>query len=494
MRGALIGIDIGATSIKAGAFDERGEPLVLASRSNGPVPQDGVPGWFVWDTDRLWANVASAVREVVTSLPSGSRPLAVAVTGFGADGAPFAPDGRQRYPVISWHDARAQEDQRAIVEQIGERRLYELTGYHAYPINTLCRWRWLARNEPDALVDATWLMVPDIVAFRLCGEQRTDPTSASTTMAFGLAAAAWSTELLGELSIPFGLPAEVTLPGAQLGEVTSAAAAETGLPEGLPVVAAGHDAEIVALAAGSLPDGTALDVSGTWEIVMIRHERFQPDDAFFDNGIDWEVDATPGRYLCLALMPSGSVVNWLRELAYAPGVEWSALADDARSVPIGANGISVVPAFVRGMGPYGRTAASGSLAGLQTTTTRAEISRAVFEALCLQLRSQLRLLERLHLRPLERLRVCGGAQRNSFWLQLKADTTGCVAEAVQHEELTLLGAALLAGVGSGVYGSVDDAIVAAERRPRLIEPDPVAAAAYAELFASREHDTEALPA
>jgi sugar (pentulose or hexulose) kinase len=452
-----------------------GTPLALASRPNAPVAHDG---GFVWDSERLWRDIASAVREVVAALDA--EPLGVAVTGFGADGAPFSPDGEQRYPIISWHDTRTVDDLAAIVEQVGERRLYELTGYHAYPINTLCKWRWLARNEPDALAGATWLMVPDVVAFRLCGERRTDPTSASTTMAFDLAAGEWSSQLLDEIGVPAGLPAPVTLPGAPVGEVTAAAAAQTGLPEGLPVVAAGHDAEIVALAAGTLPDGTALDVSGTWEIVMIRHDRFQPEDAFFENGIVWEVDATPGRYLCLALMPSGSVVNWLRDVAY--GADYGALIAEATSAPIGAHGVTVVPAFVRGMGPYGRTANGGSFEGLQTTTTRADLARAVFEALCLQLRSQLGVLERLHVQPFERLRVCGGAQKNPFWMQLKADTTGCVAEAVEHEELTLLGAALLAGVGAGVYGSVDEAVRAAERPPRAIEPEPVASAAYRELF------------
>jgi sugar (pentulose or hexulose) kinase len=353
-------------------------------------------------------------------------------------------------------------------------------------MNTVCRWRWLARNEPAAVHDATWLMVPDIVAFRLCGEQRTDPTSASTTMAFDLAREEWSRTLLGELDVPASLPAALTAPGRPIGGVTPAAAAATGLPEGLPVVAGGHDAEIVALAAGTLPDGTALDVSGTWEIVMIRHERFEPETAFFEHGIDWEVDALQGRYLCLALMPSGSVVNWLRDLAYGAGSDWNALVADAAAAPIGAHGVTVLPAFVRGIGPYGRRVPGGSFEGLLTTTTRADLARAVFEALCVQLRSQLRLLERLHLQPLERLRVCGGAQRNAFWLQLKADMTGCVAEAVDHEELTLLGAALLAGFGAGVYGSVEEAVAAADRPPRAIEPDPSTAEAYRELLADLE--------
>lgn len=130
LRQALIGIDVGASSIKVGAFDETSDLLALAVRANGPVPQDGARGWFVWDSERLWTDVAGALREVCDA---ELEPLAVAVTGFGADGAPFAPDGSQRYPVISWHDARAQGDLEAIAELVGERRLYDVTGYHATP-------------------------------------------------------------------------------------------------------------------------------------------------------------------------------------------------------------------------------------------------------------------------------------------------------------------------------------------------------------------------
>ena len=483
MQQSLIGVDIGATSIKVAAFDEVGGLIALAVRPNAPVPQDRSRGWFVWDTDRIWSDVASALRQVCRS---GVEPIAVAVTGFGADGAPFARDGSQRYPVISWHDARAQGDLQAISELIGERRLYDLTGYHGYPINTLCRWRWLQRHEPDALRDSNWLMMADIVAFRLCGEQRTDPTEASTTMAFDLATGEWAHDLLEEVGVTPDLPAPLAPSGSVLGTVTAAAAAATDLRAGIPVIAGGHDAEVGAFAAGPLPDGTVLDVSGTWEILMLRHQRFEPSDAFFEHGIDWEMDVVPGRFLSLALMPSGSVVNWVRDLAYGSESDWGALVCDAQSAPIGANGTTLVPAFVRGTGPYGKRAHGGSLEGLQTTTTRSDIARALFEGLCFQARSQLRVLERLHMQTIERLRVTGGAQRNEFWLQLKADTTGCVCEAVEQEELTLLGAALLAGVGAGVYGSAEEAVRVGARPHRMIEPDSQAVAAYGEIFGPLE--------
>jgi sugar (pentulose or hexulose) kinase len=305
-------------------------------------------------------------------------------------------------------------------------------------------------------------------------------------MAFDLAAGRFATGLLEDVGVSPALLPPLAAPGSPVGAVTTEAAALTGLPIGIPVVAAGHDGEAVAFAAGALPGGTALDVSGTWELVILRHERFEPSDEFFAHGIDWEADAVPGSFLCISLMPSGSVVNWVRDLTYGGSADWGALVAEAEQAPVGAHGVRVVPAFVRGMGPYAQRPQGGSIEGLQTTTSRADLARATFEGLCFQLRSQLRVLEHLHDRPLERLRVTGGAQRNPFWLQLKADMTGCACEAVPHEELTLLGAALLAGVGAGVYASFAEAQAEAEREPRVIEPDPRAVAAYDELLAPLE--------
>lgn len=481
----LVGIDIGATSIKAGAYDDRGACLARATRANLPVPQEDGVGWLTWDAPRIWRDVAEAVREVVTAAPSGDPVRGVAVTGFGADGAPFSvAKGEQRYPVISWHDTRAEEQAREIEALVGARRIYEITGYHVYPINTLNRWRWLLKHAPETLDGARWLMVPDIVVFRLCGEMRTDPTLASTTMAYDLAANAWSRDLLDAAGVPTALLAPLAEPGETVGHVTAAASRATGLPVGTPVVAAGHDCEVGAFAAfAGLPAGTLIDITGTWEMLLVELGRFQPQDALFEHGIDWERSLRPGGYLCQSLMPAGSVLSWLRDRLFGDDDEpWDALVDEAAAVGVGAGGVMLLPAFVAGMGPFSGQGVSGAVLGLRTTTTRGQLARAGFEALCLQLRGQVELLERASGARCEALRVIGGAQRNDLWLQLKADVTGRRVEALGIDEPTLLGAALIAGVGGGVFSSLDDAQRAVDLAVRSFEPDPHRQSRYADLY------------
>lgn len=484
----LVGVDIGATSIKVGVFDHAGAAIAVATRPNRPRTQssDGPPDRMIWDAEEIWQQVAQGMREVTARLPARMPLRAVAVSAFGADGAPFSrSDHRQLYPIISWHDDRAAAQSRQIERDLGADRIYEITGYHAYPINTLSRWAWLREHAPDALEDATWLMMPDIVAFRLCGELRTDPTSASTTMAFDLRTDDWAPELFAAAGVPDDLPAPFSRPGEPIGRVTAAAAQQTGLPEGTLVVVGGHDCEVGALVASAgAPDDTFVDITGTWEMLLVALDAFTPDRRQYDLGIDWERHAIGGSYLCESLMPAGSVLNWLRDLMYdgASGEGWDALERDAVGVAPGAGGVAMVPSFVPGMGPFGRTTHSAVVLGLRTTTSRAQLVRAAFESLCYQLRHQLEVLESVAGRSCATLRVLGGAQRNDFWLQLKADVTQRAVEAVSVDEATLHGAALLAGVGAGVFGSIADAQEALDLPVRLFEPDPGAIDRYTDLY------------
>ncbi len=256
------------------------------------------------------------------------------------------------------------------------------------------------------------------------------------------------------------------------------------LPSGTVVAIGGHDCEVGTLAASAeLPATTFIDITGTWEMLIVPTQRFAPSQELFERGIDWERHALRGTFLCQSLMPAGSVLGWLRDLAYGSSDEaWETMIHDAERTEPGAGGVTVVPAFVPGMGPSGAGDTSGALVGLTTTTTRGEIGRAAFEALCYQLRGQLEVLEHATGRTCTALRVLGGGQRNDFWLQLKADVTGLAVEAVQTDELTLLGAAMLGGVGAGVYASMEDAQQAIRHRIRVFEPAPHLQRRYQELY------------
>ena len=490
-RGVLLGVDIGATSIKAGAFSESGVELVVAHRANSPIPQKGQPGGVIWDIARIRRKAFDALREVVRRL-DGVEPLALGVTGFGADGAPFSRGGRHRYPAISWHDTRSEGQATRIETALTPSVIYGTTGYHISPMATLCKWAWLHENRPDVLDNAVWLMIPDMMCYWLTGEMRTDPTNASTAVAYDLAHGCWSDPMLKAAGVTTDLFAPFIRPGEVLGQIRPAIADDLGLPRGLPVAMAGHDVEVAAMAVSGGASGCRyLDLVGTWETLLAHTKTFSPDEALFRRGIDWAPYVDDNAYVSFSNMPAGSVLNWIRAIAF-PQANWDTLVREAEKAGLGAGGVKFFPALVAGMGPYGLQKLPGAIIGIRTVTSSGEIARAAIEGLCLQVRDQLRPLEGLIGEPCTVLRVVGGGHRNDLWLRIKANVLGCPVEIVDISETTLLGAALLAGIGVGRFGSISDAQSAVSLGLRTIEPDMSIHPEYLALAESYEKVPRAL--
>lgn len=483
----LLGIDVGATGIKAGVFSREGALLASAGRRNGPVPQPGGDeSWMIWDVEAIWQAVCAACREALGAVDGVVA--GVSVTGFGADGIPLAADGTPLYPMISWHCSRTVPQRDWLSRRVDPREIYAITGYHNYPINTLNRWRWLREHAPAALDGAyRWLMVQDYVVYRLTGSFSTEATIASTTMGFDLNSHDWSERLLTTVGAPAHMLPPISTPGSVLGSVHGSAAAVTGIPEGTPVATGGHDCEIGALGSGVTTPETFIDITGTWEMIIAAVDRFEPLPTLFEEGIDYECHTVPGCYLCQGLMLAGGVVEWVLGAFYRdvpPEQRYRLLMEEAGAEPPGSGGVLVLPAFVRGMGAFQAHDATGAVVGLTTTTHRGQIARALLEACCYQLRKQQQVISaELGVRP-DSLLVLGGGTRNPLWLQMKANVTGLPVSVPGHEEITLLGAAMLAGVGAGVYGDLGEAVQCTRFSLRTYEPDASIHDRYTDLYES----------
>ncbi|MCE5251352.1 FGGY-family carbohydrate kinase [bacterium] len=472
----LMGIDLGATGIKAAVFSLDGALIASASRRNGPVPQPGgKEGWLIWDADDIWDKVCQCTREVIGHLASPSQIGGVSVSGFGVDGAPVDEKGRLLYPLSSWHDTRNIEETEWLTKQIDPYEIYEITGFHNYSIQTVNRLRWLAVHEPDVLKKAhCYLMTQDFLVNRLSGEFTTEITMASTTTVLDIDEDRWSDRMLDTIGVSRTVFPEVSQSGRKIGVVTGKAAEQSGIPAGTPVATGGHDCEIGALGAGVTDPETFVDITGTWEMIIAILDTFTPNRTLFDSGIDWERHCLPGQYLCQSLMIAGGVLEWVGANLYR-GTEESALygtmIGEAQAFGPGAGGVAVLPSFIRGMGPFQAYGSLGTILGITTTTTRGQIVRAVFEATCYQLARQIRVIEDNTGAVCRRLRSLGGVQKNEFWLQMKADVTGKPVEVIANPEVTLLGAAILAGMGAGVYRNEQDALSRMTFPMKVYEPD-----------------------
>jgi xylulokinase len=212
------------------------------------------------------------------------------------------------------------------------------------------------------------------------------------------------------------------------------------------------------LGAGVSDADTWIDITGTWEILIATVDAFHPAQEHHANGLDFECHAIPGQWICQSLMIAGAVTEWVRANFYRDVLDDSAYATMFTEAEAPSNGVYLLPAFMRGMGPDASKHALGTILGLQTMTARGQIVRAALEGLCFQLRKQITAIESAVGHAPKRLRVVGGGQKNPLWLQLKADITGLPVEITTNPEVTLLGTAMLAGVGAGLYRDMDEAL------------------------------------
>jgi len=478
--------DCGSTNAAVIAVDSLGQIIASASNPNGPtVPPDaGSEGRRIWDLEEVWGKLADACRQVCAGLDT-ARIKGITVTTFGADGAPVRADGSLTYPVICWQDDRTEQLASDITDQISAEELFNLTGYQIISFNTILRLMWLRQIAPQALDEADqWLMMAGLLSMKLSGESSIDPTAGGTMMAMDMGQRDWSPRMLALADLDASFFPPWKQPGEVIGQVTPQAAQQTGLPPGIPVVAAGHDTQFAAIGSGARP-GEAILSSGTWEILMVRVDQFQPNQLGFREGLMFECGAVPGWWDPQLLMMGSGVLEWIREQFFSATTDrqqaYEQMIAAAREIELGSDGVTLIPAFVSDTGPHKKHNTHGTILGLELQTSGAHLYRAGLEGLSFQMRSALDILHQALGFEAEGLRVVGGGSRNQLWNQIRADVTGLPVTTIAQREATVLGATLFAFVGAGVFASLDEALASVEMDETTFEPS-AATATYDALY------------
>lgn len=488
----LAGIDLGSTTLKAVIYDTAGNLVASACRPTERFHLDPAhPEWTVWMPDQIWGGSAAAMKEAIAQIGDPAQIKGVAVTGMGMDGIPVDESGQWLYPFISWHCPRTQPQFDWWVKNIGAEKTFSLGGNTLWRFSTALRLLWMAEHEPETLKRTyKWLLIEDYVNMMLSGKFATDYTMASCTLLFDQRKLDWSDEILGLSGIDRRLLTPAYPSGTPIGEVTDAAAAATGLVAGTPVVLGGHDYLCGALPVGAIRPGVILDVSGTWEIVLAATHAPVLTPAAQKTGVTVEAHVARGVYGIWGGAVSSDMLEWYRKeygfearhkADQCGGVDWDFLMADAAAAPVGARGVMFLPHLSGAGCPPNDTQSLGAFVGLSNFATKGDLLRAVIEGLDYQFLDIVRTMEGLGV-PFDHLVVVGGAIRNKFWMQNKADMVGRAIEAPEVEEATPLGAAMLAGIGVGVYRDEQDAFEQVRKPGQVYEPDLATTAKYADLF------------
>jgi len=470
----LLGLDIGSTSIKANIYETNGN--LVSSGSNPTVlshPDKEHPAWAIWEPDVIWEAVQKSISSALNKIDSKDEVQAISVTGFGMDGVPIDRNGKWLYPFISWHCPRTEDQSRYWSEKVGPEVIFFITCKQVMPIDTVYRILWIKENYPEIL-DKTyrWLLIEDYINYLLCGEIATDYSMASCTSLFDQKKKDWSSELISKAGFDGSILPKAFSSGTILGNISDSTSKITGLPKTAKVILGGHDYHCGAIAVGAFVPEVVMDITGTWEMVFQSTRKPNLDNKIFENGINVESHVAKDMYDIVAYSVSGLMYEWLNKTLCGEEVleakknndsVWEIIKKKAASAPVGSNGIFFAPYFSGAGSPHVDNRSQGAF---------------VIEGLNYQFRDMLESFEKASEAPPEKIVAAGGVIQNEFWMQNKADIAGKPIEVPAVEEATPLGAALLAGIGIGIYKNENEAYKQTYRVGSIYEPDEKNKATY----------------
>ncbi|MGE5623636.1 MAG: xylulokinase, partial [Methanocella sp.] len=491
--GYLLGIDVGTSGTKTAVFAFDGA-LVAAATAEYPLSQPQ-PGWAEQDPEDWWQAVATGVRTALSLARerAGVEPGDVAGLGLSGQmhGAVLLDHQFQVIrPAIIWCDQRSTEQCHRIDDRLGRDKVIALTGNPALPNFTATKVLWVRDHEPENYARIGHVLLPkDYIRWRLTGELATEVSDASGTLFLDVAGRRWSAEMLAGLDIPREWLPSVHESPVITGLVSRAAAEATGLPQGLPVVGGGGDQAAGAVGNGIVEEGIVSSTIGTSGVVFAFTPEIKADP---EGRLHSFCHAVPGKWHVMGVtQAAGGSLQWFRNHLGQAEVEvarlarrdpYELLAEEAATVPPGADGLVFLPYLMGERTPHLDSQAKGVFFGLTSRHTKAHLVRAVMEGVAFSLRDCLSLIEDLGIR-VDAVRLSGGGARSPLWRQIQADVFGKEVSLVSSVEGPAFGVALLAGVGTGVYPSVEAACRATIRRVDEAQPDPAARPRYQQAYA-----------
>jgi xylulokinase len=483
----LLGVDVGTTGSKALLVDADG--AVRASATTEYPMYTPQPLWAEQNPADWWAATVTSIRRVLDE--GGVQPEQVA--GLGLTGQMHGlvlldAQGEVLRPCIMWNDQRTAPQCAAITEQVGAEQVLRLTGNPVLPGFTAPKIVWVRQHEPEVYGRVAKVLLPkDYVRYRLTGGFFSEVSDASGTSMFDVGRRQWSEEMTAALEVPRQWLPEVTESPVVSARVSADAAGETGLLEGTPVVGGGGDQAAQAVGTGIVAEGVVSATLGTSGVVFAASDTYRVEP---EGRLHAFCHAVPGMWHLMGVMLSAAgSFRWYRDtLGDLERIEaeksgrdpYDVLTEAAGEVVPGCEGLLFLPYLTGERTPYPDPNARGVFFGLTLRHGKAHMTRAVLEGVSYGLLDSLELMRGLGL-AIEQVRASGGGARSLLWRQILADVFGTQIVTVDVTEGAAYGAALLAGVGAGVYPSVAAAGESVIRVTGRTEPGP-AASVYADYY------------
>ena len=466
----LLGLDVGTTATKALLFDLQGRAVASASYTYGLLmPQ---PKWVEQDAEELWRGVVETTRAVLRQIGPGDR--VVALSQSSQAGTTIAVDAESR-PVqnaISWMDERAEVQAQRVREKWGAGWIKQTTGWMLWGGLPLQHIAWLRENRPDLFARTRrFLFVNDFITWRLTGRFCMNPSDAGITQLMSVASSDWDERLLETAGIRREQLSPMCPSGRVVGTLTAEASRATGLPQSTLVVNGAHDQYCGAVGMGVTRPGRLLLSCGTaWVIVAVPES--------LEVGLRSEMmsisrHAVEGRFGALrSLGGVGASLEWFLDNIWGGeardrAAQYAAVNEGVARSPAGAKGLLFLPLAGGYAAAFG--VSQGGFVGLSLGHSRDDMARAVMEGIALDLRWDLDALKEAGIEIAE-LKMVGGAARSPIWPQIVADVSGVTVVLPTIKDAASCGAAILAGVGAGIFPDVEAGYAAFRGRETRLMP------------------------
>ncbi len=484
----VLGIDLGTSGTKTVLFDQEGRGQASCTVEY-PMYQPH-NGWAEQDPMDWYNAAVTTIRSVLEK--SGVNPADVAALGISGQmhGLVMLDEkGQVLRRSIIWCDQRTAKECDEIHAKVGREKLISITANPALTGFTLSKLLWVRNNEPGTYAKCAHILLPkDFVRYMLTGDYATEVSDASGMQMLDVPNRRWSSELLQILGIDEGMLAKVYESPEVTGHISDAAAALTGLSPDTLVVGGAGDNAAAAVGTGVVEDGKAFTTIGTSGVVFAHTDKLAIDAK---GRVHTFCCAVPGAWHVMGVTQgAGLSLKWFRDnfcaaekdAAVQMGVDpYDLLNKEAALSPIGANKLLYAPYLMGERTPHLDADCRGMFFGLSAMHTRRDLLRAVMEGVTYSLADCLGVLHEMGVEPAEML-ACGGGGRSPLWRQMLADVFGCPVATTVNTEGPALGVAILAGVGAGLYPSVQEACRAMIRKNPAQDPIAENIPAYAKVY------------
>ncbi len=470
----FIGVDLGTSAVKLLLMDENGKIKKTVSREyplyfphpgwSEQKPED----WYIQSMDGLKELLKDENKEEVAGISFGGQMHGLVL---------LDENDEVIRPALLWNDGRTYEECDYLNNVIGKEKLSEYTANISFTGFTAPKILWVKNKEPENFARIKKIMLPkDYLAYKLSGVHCTDVSDASGMLLFDVKNRTWSKEMCEICSVKPEWLAKVYESYEAVGTLKKEVAEELGIPAAVKVIAGAGDNAAAAVGTGTVGDGRCNISLGTSGTIFISSRKFGVDK----NNALHSFDHADGTYHLMGCMLSAASCNkwWMDEI-----LKTKEYAKEQEGIDkLGENHVFFLPYLMGERSPHNNPNARGTFTGITMDTTREDMTQAVLEGVAFALRDSLEVAKSLGI-PITRTKICGGGAKSPLWCKMIANILNLKVDKIESEEGPALGAAMLAAVGCGVYGSVEEIAEKMVKVVDTIEPDPAIAAKYDEKYA-----------